>query len=81
MAKAHPLAKFDSEEYNLAGHHAARPRGLAGDRESSLVLGRSAEYRTYKRRWFGLVQLSLMNIIVSWDASLVSSASSAAQYG
>ncbi|KAK8045239.1 Major facilitator superfamily domain-containing protein 7 [Apiospora rasikravindrae] len=24
-------------------------------------------YRTYKRRWFGLVQLTLLNIIVSWD--------------
>ncbi|KFA53151.1 hypothetical protein S40293_03116 [Stachybotrys chartarum IBT 40293] len=24
-------------------------------------------YRTYKRRWFGLAQLVLMNIVVSWD--------------
>ncbi|KAL8866406.1 MAG: hypothetical protein Q9198_008905, partial [Flavoplaca austrocitrina] len=24
-------------------------------------------YRVYKRRWFGLLQLVLMNIIVSWD--------------
>ena len=27
------------------------------------------EYRVYKRRWFGLVQLALLNIIVSWDVS------------
>ena len=27
------------------------------------------EYRTYKRRWFGLVQLTLMNIVVSWNVS------------
>ncbi|KAM7224155.1 Major facilitator superfamily domain containing protein [Rhypophila decipiens] len=27
----------------------------------------SGEYRVYKRRWFGLLQLTLMNIIVSWD--------------
>jgi hypothetical protein len=27
------------------------------------------EYRVYKRRWFGLVQLTLMNIVVSWDVS------------
>lgn len=27
-------------------------------------------YRTYKRRWFGLVQLVLLNIVVSWDVSL-----------
>ncbi|KAL1854084.1 hypothetical protein VTK73DRAFT_8806 [Phialemonium thermophilum] len=25
------------------------------------------EYKVYKRRWFGLVQLMLLNIIVSWD--------------
>ena len=24
-------------------------------------------YRTYKRRWFGVVQLVLLNIVVSWD--------------
>jgi FLVCR family MFS transporter 7 len=27
------------------------------------------EYKVYKRRWFGLVQLMLLNIIVSWDVS------------
>ncbi|KAK4241766.1 major facilitator superfamily domain-containing protein [Achaetomium macrosporum] len=25
------------------------------------------QYRVYKRRWFGLLQLTLLNIIVSWD--------------
>ncbi|KAK5626192.1 hypothetical protein RRF57_001907 [Xylaria bambusicola] len=24
-------------------------------------------YRVYKRRWFGLVQLTLLNLVVSWD--------------
>lgn len=27
------------------------------------------EYKVYKRRWFGLLQLTLLNIIVSWDVS------------
>ena len=27
------------------------------------------EYKVYRRRWFGLVQLTLLNIIVSWDVS------------
>lgn len=27
-------------------------------------------YKVYKRRWFGVVQLTLLNIIVSWDVSL-----------
>ena len=26
-------------------------------------------YKVYKRRWFGLMQLVLLNIIVSWDVS------------
>ncbi|CCC12619.1 hypothetical protein SMACR_07918 [Sordaria macrospora] len=29
--------------------------------------GRPVVYKVYKRRWFGLVQLTLLNIIVSWD--------------
>jgi hypothetical protein len=28
-----------------------------------------ATYKVYKRRWFGLFQLALLNIIVSWDVS------------
>lgn len=31
----------------------------------------ATQYRTYKRRWFGLLQLTLMNIVVSWDVSSV----------
>jgi hypothetical protein len=27
-------------------------------------------YRVYKRRWLGLCQLVLLNIVVSWDVSL-----------
>jgi hypothetical protein len=29
------------------------------------------EYKVYKRRWFGLVQLTLLNIIVSWGVSAI----------
>jgi hypothetical protein len=28
-------------------------------------------YRTYKRRWFGLLQLILLNIVVSWDVRYI----------
>lgn len=31
--------------------------------------GPTVQYRVYKRRWFGLVQLILLNIVVSWDVS------------
>lgn len=40
-------------------------------RRSSIV-----HYRVYKRRFFGLVQLVLLNIIVSWDVRSPSPASS-----
>lgn len=31
--------------------------------------GEHIEYRVYKIRWFGLTQLILLNIVVSWDVS------------
>lgn len=30
-----------------------------------------AHFKVYKRRWLGLGQLVLLNIVVSWDVSLV----------
>ncbi|KAL2197855.1 major facilitator superfamily domain-containing protein [Corynascus similis CBS 632.67] len=39
------------------------------------------EYKAYRRRWFGLLQLTLLNVIVSWDWLTFSPvASHAAQY-
>ncbi|KAF8866863.1 MFS general substrate transporter [Acephala macrosclerotiorum] len=38
-------------------------------------------YKVYKRRWFGLVQLALLNIIVSWDwLSFSANSTSTSQY-
>jgi FLVCR family MFS transporter 7 len=38
--------------------------------EDELLGGNSAsQFRVYKRRWFGLIQLILLNIVVSWDVS------------
>ena len=57
---------------------ATRENGNEGDRnlqsndgtaEESVVNG-GVEYKVYKRRWFGLVQLVLLNIVVSWDVSI-----------
>ncbi len=52
---------------------AVSPQGRAGDDETAGSVAEgdaaSARYRVYKRRWFGLVQLTLLNIIVSWDVS------------
>ena len=43
----------DGDELPLAN-------GTRGDR---------VEYKVYKIRWFGLTQLILLNIVVSWDVS------------
>jgi hypothetical protein len=29
-----------------------------------------AHFKVYKRRWFGLAQLVLLNVVVSWDVSI-----------
>jgi FLVCR family MFS transporter 7 len=50
-----------------AGAHALQSND--GAWEESDVHG-GLEYKVYKRRWFGLFQLVLLNIIVSWDVSL-----------
>ncbi len=36
----------------------------------SRSIGPQVEYKVYKRRWFGMLQLVLLNIIVSWDVSI-----------
>ncbi|KAI1431435.1 major facilitator superfamily domain-containing protein [Xylaria sp. CBS 124048] len=43
----------------------------------------TVQYKVYKRRWFGLAQLTLLNIIVSWDWLTFSPVSqyAAAYYG
>ncbi|KAF2089363.1 MFS general substrate transporter [Saccharata proteae CBS 121410] len=44
-------------------------------------MGETGEYRVYKRRWFGLCQLVLLNVVVSWDWLTFSAVStSAAEY-
>lgn len=42
----------------------------AGEEEVVPINGGLTEYRVYKVRWFGLSQLILLNIVVSWDVSI-----------
>lgn len=37
--------------------------------ELDAPLNGQPQYRVYKRRFFGLIQLVLLNIVVSWDVS------------
>lgn len=47
--------------------HESRPSGGVNDD------GTFQFYKVYKRRWFGLAQLTLLNIIISWDVSVLRS--------
>ncbi len=49
------------------GEHPGTDRRLTDSSTATPATG----YRTYKRRWFGLVQLVLMNIVVSWCVSSI----------
>jgi len=57
--------KLGSQDFSLQDRGSGN--SAEGDADGSVANGTSTEYRTYKRRWFGLVQLTLMNIVVSWD--------------
>lgn len=63
-------------ELQLRDSSASQPSGAFGrdtnDGHDSVAEGQFTDYRTYRRRWFGLVQLTLLNIIVSWDVSSAS---------
>lgn len=49
------------------------PTELSGTNSAELPMmtmegnGGQVVYKVYKRRWFGLTQLVLLNIVVSWD--------------
>lgn len=55
---------------NVVSVTAAGSPGLDGVAQAAGEEQWSGEYRVYKRRWFGLLQLMLLNIIASWDVSL-----------
>lgn len=50
---------------------ATRTRSMPDGDELALANGQHVVYRVYKIRWFGLTQLILLNIIVSWDVSRI----------
>lgn len=63
----------------LLDEHDGHPQGGARNETEvhGLEPGRPSEdvevpisYKVYKRRWFGLIQLILLNIVVSWDVRI-----------
>lgn len=61
------LTEIRSDE-DLLPEERGNPDG-PGREELAQREGGDIKYKVYKRRWFGLVQLVLLNIIVSWDVS------------
>lgn len=47
-------------------------QGLAGRRPKPKQTYSHTHFKVYKRRWLGLGQLVLLNIVVSWDVSVIS---------
>lgn len=59
-----PVSPKGSSSANVDLGAGGNPSGDGADAE---VGQSSVVYKVYKRRWFGLLQLTLLNIIVSWD--------------
>ena len=49
------------------GEASRAPLGAAEAEDVTPIIGGQMEYRVYSVRWFGLTQLVLLNIVVSWD--------------
>ncbi|KAF2020761.1 MFS general substrate transporter [Aaosphaeria arxii CBS 175.79] len=68
---------------SVAGQHSdneERPHGVAS-RWNNRNTYSHTHFRVYKRRWFGLAQLVLLNIVVSWDwLTFAPVSASAAEY-
>ena len=52
-------------------HASTKP--LQEDQHGGESATRRLEYRVYKRRFFGLAQLVLLNIVINWDVRLLHS--------
>ncbi|CAD6575817.1 MAG: hypothetical protein ASARMPRED_007476 [Alectoria sarmentosa] len=57
--------RYTDEQSN--GETSGSRPGAAGEEEVAPINGGHTEYRVYKIRWFGLTQLILLNVVVSWD--------------
>lgn len=62
-SRAQTRVEHVDEARNNASRSIENPEGSANGGDRSLG------YKIYRRRWFGLGQLVLLNIIVSWDVS------------
>lgn len=61
-----------SEPASHAPSGSALGIAATGSDSAAAEAAAGVEYKVYKRRWFGLMQLTLLNIIISWDVSCLS---------
>nr|AFP27255.1 major facilitator superfamily transporter [Epichloe gansuensis] len=59
--------KLGSQDFTLHERGFGEDGTVDAEQESSMSNEQPTEYRTYRRRWIGLLTLTLMNIVVSWD--------------
>ena len=69
MAEGNPVKGQATIENDTRGAVPAQGESNLDGAPEGHEHGQAPVYRVYKRRWFGLMQLVLMNIIVSWDVS------------
>ncbi|KAG5982224.1 hypothetical protein E4U55_002169 [Claviceps digitariae] len=58
--------KSASQDYSLTDE-SLDEHGIADTEQEMGINAQSTKYRTYRRRWIGLITLVLMNMVVSWD--------------
>ena len=59
-----------TDELNRGEASTLRAVTSDGDEVALTQAGEHIEYRVYKIRWFGLTQLILLNMVISWDVSI-----------
>lgn len=69
MAAGHETK--DSIESVTSDVHLVATESNGAEAAGAMQVAEPTVYRTYKRRWFGLLQLVLLNLIVSWDVSVM----------
>lgn len=78
---AKPGTRVEEDIYPAAQGSSSRAHDGNGEIEAQAAAARGrrpkpkqsyshAHYKVYKRRWLGLAQLVLLNIVVSWDVSI-----------
>ncbi|CZT40813.1 related to permease of the major facilitator superfamily [Rhynchosporium secalis] len=75
--------RSDDELLGSDGEAASPRRGRVDDGtgDDNTIASSETVFKVYKRRWFGLVQLVLLNIIVSWDwLTFSANSTTAAEY-